>query len=1221
MHYAVNACLFPLCAAHGLAITTVEGVGNPATGLHSVQQRLVESHGLQCGFCTPGFVMSAFALLRNNPNPTRKQVERAIEGNLCRCTGYRPILDALLTFSQDGCPMGNACCKNSSESKNKEEKNQVAEASLDGKQVSIFPPELKLHDDYFNKEVQFTDGEYTWYRPVNLQQILVLKQKHPRAPIIMGNTTTARPLAEGVFDDEKILLYGGSIPEMKDFSVTKDDLIAGGACTVSELADHLETVASQLTGEQTRHITVLLEMVSRYGSEQIRNVSTLAGSLMCGRSDSDIKTLFKVLGTNVRVASTKRSRIVPLTDLKIANNEVITAIHVPLASKNEFSAFYKQSERRSFSLAIVNAGMFAKVDTEEKIKSLRLCYGGIFKEEYLIDKVSKVTAGRSWDDALLHDVLATITDILSDDNGHKVDSYKLSVASGLWFKFFNKIQAELKLCERDEGLVRPVSLPPYSSRQVFDACTDDGQSDEDALGRTVPNVHSEAAVSGEAIYVDDLPRHQNELFVALVISSVAHAKILNVDASKALNLQGVHGYIDHRDIPGRNGFGVLVPDQELFCSGEVLAFGQPIGGIIAESREVAQRAAAMVTVEYEEMKPILTIQDAIENNSFYGKPHHLVDGDVDRGLAESEHVITGEYQTGLQEHFYLEPFAALALPKENQEMEINCTTQNLKGMQAEVAELLKIAQHKVTCKVKRLGGGFGGKEAQVMSVTGAAALAALKTKRPVRCVLPRATDMIVTGKRHPFLGKYKVGFNKNGKITALDLKLYSNSGYSLDMSGLIMDVALKSFDSGYRVKDIQVEGYLCKTNTPSNTAFRGFGHPQAVLVMEDIIFQIATTLNLNSQKVREVNLYQEGEVTPYGTKLVKCTLPELWKNCKSNSNFESRLKDIDDFNRDSKWKKRGISMTASKYGIGFGTVFMYQGAALVNIYTDGSVLVAHGGIEMGQGLNTKLIQVASSVLGIPKEKIHTVENSTREIPNAIVTAGSMGTDLYGPAVKDACETLNKRLNPLKDAMPGVPWEKLIFTAFFKRIQLSATGFYCPQKEGDFDIVKKNGSPFDYFTYGVACTEVEIDVLTGECQVLQTDLHLDIGKSLNPALDIGQIEGAFVQGLGMVTSESMEIDEKGRINNCSPLSYKIPNVKSIPRKLAVNLIKNHDIVTNIYSSKSAGEPPYILSLSVITAIKEAILAARAQIGKIGYFRLDSPATVQRIQEACGQQIKV
>ncbi|XP_053406229.1 xanthine dehydrogenase/oxidase-like [Mercenaria mercenaria] len=1161
--------------------------------------------------------MSAFALLRNNPNPTREQVERAVEGNLCRCTGYRPILDALLTFSQDNCPMGDACCKNSSASSTR---NEASDESTGDHQVSIFPPELQLHDEYFNKEVQFTDGEYTWYRPVNLQQLLVLKHKYTRAPIIMGNTTTARLLTEGVFDDEKVLLYGFNIPEINFFSVTKDDLIVGGAATVSELAEYLENVAGTLTDEEQRHITVILEMASRYGAEQIRNVSTLAGSLMCGRSNSDIKTLFRALGTRARVVSINGSRMVALNGLDIKDEEVIEAIHIPLASKDECSAFYKMSERRSFSLAIVNAGMFAKVDGEKKIKCLRLCYGGIFKESCMIDKVSQVAVGRSWDDTLLHDVLAIITEVLSFDNGQNVDSYKLSVASGIWFKFFSKVQAEIKLCEPNESLARPVSLPPYSGRQVFDPCTDDGQKEDDALGRTVPNVHSEATVSGEAIYVDDLPRQQNELFVALVISSVAHAKVLNVDTSKALNLQGVHGYIDHRDIPGRNGFGVLVPDQEIFCSGEVLAVGQPIGGIIAESREIALRAVSMVTVEYEEMTPILTIQDAIENNSFYGKPQCLVDGDVDRGLAESEHVITGEYQTGLQEHFYLEPYAALAIPKENQEIEVICTTQNLREEQAQVANLLNIAQHKVTCRVKRLGGAFGGKESQAMYVIGVTVIAAIKSKRPVRCVFPRATDMMVTGKRHPFLGKYKVGFDKSGKITALDLKFYSNGGYSLDLSSIVMEVSIASFGSGYKVKDIRVEGYVCKTNTPSNTAFRGFGHPQAVLIMEDILFKIANYLNINSQQVREVNLYQEGDSIPYGTKLVKCTIPQLWQKCKSESNFENRQENIESFNRESKWKKR-ISMTASKFGVGFGVSFMYQGAALVNIYTDGSVLVAHGGIEMGQGLNTKLIQVASRVLGIPKEKIHTVESSTREIPNATVTAGSMGTDLYGPAVKDACETLNRRLSHLKETMPGATWEKLIFTAFFQRIQLSATGFYRPYQEGDLDFEKKVGAPFDYFTYGVACTEVEIDVLTGECQVLQADLHVDIGKSLNPALDIGQIEGAFVQGLGMVTSESMEIDEKGRIDNCSPLSYKIPNVKSIPRKLVVNLIKNHDVVVNIYSSKSAGEPPYILSLSVITAIKEAILAARAQIGKIGYFRIDSPATVHRIQEACGQQIKV
>ncbi|XP_060585997.1 xanthine dehydrogenase/oxidase-like [Ruditapes philippinarum] len=653
IHYAVNACLFPLCAAHGLAITTVEGVGNPATGLHAVQQRLVESHGLQCGFCTPGFIMSAFALLRNNPNPTRDQVESAIEGNLCRCTGYRPILDAFLTFTEDGCPMGEACCKNTrSVESNQDKSKKELVTDDDDKQVAIFPPELQLREQYFDKEEHFTNGRYTWYRPVNLQQLLTLKEKYPRSPIIMGNTTTARYVANGAFDDEKVLLYGGDVADMKGVTTTKDDIIVGGACTISELAEHLQNATENLKDDQRRHVTVLLEMISRYGSEQIRNVATLAGSLMCGRNDSDIKTLFKAIGAKVRIVSLKRSRVVPLHDLSIQDVEVITEIHIPLASKDEISAFYKQSERRSFSLAIVNAGMFVKMGPKnDTIETLRLCYGGIFKEEQVIDKVTSVAAGRKFDDSLLHDILTVISEDLSIDKSHTIVTYKVSVASALWFKFFNSVQAELQLHEQDYSLSRPVSLPPYSSTQVFDPCTGEDQAGSDALGRTVPNVHSEAAVSGEAIYVDDLPVHQNELFAALVLSKVAHARIKTVDTTQALKLKGVRGYIDHTDIPGINKFGLLIPDHEVFSSGEILAFGQPIGAIIADTREVAQRAVSLVNVLYEEMKPIITIEDAIENNSFYGEPQVLIDGDMEKGFTESDIVISGEYQTGLQVGF------------------------------------------------------------------------------------------------------------------------------------------------------------------------------------------------------------------------------------------------------------------------------------------------------------------------------------------------------------------------------------------------------------------------------------------------------------------------------------------------------------------------------------------------------------------------------------------
>lgn len=1220
-HFAVNACLYPLCAVHGLAVTTVEGVGSPSTGLHVVQQKLVETHGLQCGFCTPGFVMSAFALLRNNASPAQEQVEQAIQGNLCRCTGYRPILDALMTFSKDDCPMGDACCKN--RPSKPESANQQEVRSGDDSQVPIFPPELQRSNVEFECGAVFGNDSYRWFRPTQLTELLDLKQKFPQAPVIMGNTTTARSITEGGFDSIKILIYGGSVQQLKYSRLLSDGLEVGGACTMTDLASCMENLAESLPAEKKRHMDTVEEMIKRYGSEQIRNVATVAGSLMSGRSNSDIKAVFKALNTKINIASAEETRHVmygDIEDFQLASNEIITSVVIPFSSKDEHSTFFKMAERRTFSLAVVNAGMCLHMNQKNTVDTLRVCFGGIKKDVFSSIAVSRTAKNRAWDDQLLHDILSDIQKDLHVDQESRGDSYKVSVALSFWFKFFTQIQAELGQSEVDRSLTQPLSLPAYCGRQVFDPCTDEGQSENDALGRPLPSMHSEAAVSGEAIFVDDVPQQQGELFAALVISTKAHAKILSVDTAAAMALPGVLSYMDHNDIPGEKMWGAVIIDQEIFASEKVVSVGQPVGCVVANSREIALRGAALVKVTYEELTPILTIQEAIENNSFFDDPRVLVDGDIETGFAEADHVVEGEYSTGLQEHFYMETQSALAIPGENQEIQIYCATQNLPGIQGSVSRMLNIPLNKVTCKVKRVGGAFGGKELSPFFAAAPAALAAFKTKLAVRCVLPRSTDMVVTGKRHPFQAKYKVGCDSRGKITTMDVKLYGNGGYSLDVSEFVRHVVVQSLDSGYKIENVRIEAVICKTNTPSNTAFRAFGNPQAAVIMEDIIFKVATAMNLSSEEVREINLYKDGDITPFGTEVKNCTLPEIWKNCRSEAQYEERLKQVQQFNRENKWKKRGLSMTATKMGIGFGPIFFNQGAALVNIYIDGTVLVSHGGIEMGQGINTKMIQVASHELGVPREKIHTIETNTMVIPNTMTTAGSMGTDIYAPAVKDACETLNKRLQPLREKMVGCPWENLIQAAYFNRVQLSATGFSCIEKKEDFDLFNKKGSVYNYYTFGVACSEVEMDVLTGETQVLQSDLYMDIGKSLNPALDIGQIEGAFVQGLGMLTSEDMEIDARGQVTHCNALSYKIPNVTTIPRKLTVTLVKNHNIRTVAYSSKGTGEPPYILSMSVIAAIKEAVLEARKQAGISGYFRLDSPATVQRIQEACGQQLK-
>ncbi|XP_053408870.1 xanthine dehydrogenase/oxidase-like isoform X2 [Mercenaria mercenaria] len=1221
IHYTVNACLFPLCAAHGSAITTVEGVGKPNTGLHDIQKRLIESHALQCGFCTPGFVMSAFALLRNNPHPSRDDVERALEGNLCRCTGYRPILQAMEPFTKECCPMGEQCCKNQqqSDSQAPEDVNVGCQPT----QVPIFPPELQTSSEY-RKSVCFEGPSWSWALPTDLSELLTLKSKYPQAPVIMGNTTAALSIKLGKFNSSKILLYGGNIPALKEVCVVEGGVSFGAAVTLSELSQHLTQLKGEIKEGNRKHFPALEEMVGRYGADQIRNVATLSGSILSGRSNSDIITLFTALDASVCLASVNGERKVGIEGLSLQEMEVIKSVFIPNSDQDKFthSMFFKQAQRRTFSLAIINCGMHVILSDTRTVEKLRICFGGIADKAVLARKTMDLAVGRVWDDDLLHKVIASLSEDFAADNGKPVDNYKLAVATAFFFKFYDKVKRNLGQPMSDTNSLAPLELEPSSSTQFYDPCTEPGQPESDAVGRPIPNISSEAVVSGEAVFIDDMPKLAGELFLSLVMSRRAHAKILSVDPSAALKIDGVHGFIDHRDIPGKNLWGAVEKTEEIFASKEVLGIGQPIGAVLAETREIARKATYLVKIQYEDLKPILTLEEAIAAESFFGGGActHQLEGDVEKGFKESDHVVTGEYRTGHQEHFYMEPHGAYAIPKvENNELEMYCTAQQLMNNQESICEVLNIPQHKVNVKVRRLGGSFGGKDTRNVVISAPVAIAAHKYKRPVRCVLPREIDMEIMGKRDPFLGKYKVGFTKEGKLKALDLKMYNQGGYSLDNSVEVISTATDNFESGYKIENVKLEAFTCKTNTPSNTSFRGFGGAQAILIMEDILFNISCTLGVSQEQVRAVNLYKEGDTTPHGLKLENCTVRQLWEQCKEQSKYEQRMKDVKAFNRENKWRKKGIAMTTEKFGVGFPPVFLNQGTALVNIYRDGTVLVTHGGVEMGQGLNTKIIQIASRALGIPVDLIYTNETSTERIPNPTLTGGSMGTDIYGPAVLDACNILTERLEPMKKKFTDLSWQKLIQKAYFQRVKLIATGFSRKAKDGDWDRNKRVGRNYDYFTYGAVCTEVEIDVLTGENQVLQADIVFDVGKSLNPAIDVGQIEGGFIQGLGMATMEEIEPDATGKMQNCSPLSYKIPNVRSIPRKFNVTLLKNHNYVTTAYSSKGVGEPPLLLSMSVISAIKHAVQEARAQVGVHGYFQLDSPATVERIREACGNQM--
>lgn len=756
------------------------------------------------------------------------------------------------------------------------------------------------------------------------------------------------------------------------------------------------------------------------------------------------------------------------------------------------------------------------------------------------------------------------------------------------------------------------------------------------VGAALPHDSAAKHVAGTASYVDDMPEPRGTLHVAPVLSPVAHGILRAVDASVALAEPGVVALLRASDIPGSNDVGPIGPNEPLFAENIVEFAGQPVAAIVAEMHDAARRAAKAVKLEIAPLKPVLSIEDALERNCLLCPPMTVARGEVTAALAAAPHRLSHRLRVGGQEHFYLEGQVALAVPGEDGDMVIYSSTQNPSEVQHISARLLGLELNRVTCIVRRLGGGFGGKESNSSAVAGIAALAAWRTRRPVKLRLPRQTDMRITGKRHGYLLDYTVGFDNDGRVLALDARLAANGGNSLDHSGAVMGRAVCHIDNAYWIPHLRVVGLCCKTNTVSNTAFRGYGSPQASVVMEDALDRIACALGKPPDQVRESNFYGgEGrDVTPYGQKVADNLIARCVAQAKSDAEWQHRRREIESFNTSSPIIKRGLALFPLKFGISFNATHLNQAGALVNVYSDGSIRLNHGGTEMGQGLFTKVAQVVAEVFQVDIDRISLAATSTGEVPNTSPTAASTGSDLNGWAAHEAASTLKRRMTLFAADKFGVPAEQIEFRdnhvhigpresnqtlefgelaklCWLGRVSLSATGFYrTPDLHWNKDTM--TGSPFYYFSYGASVAEVAVDTLTGEMRVLRADLVQDCGRPLNPAIDLGQIEGAFVQGLGWLTNEELWWDEEGRLRTVGPSTYKIPGSRDVPPVFNARILKDAPArVATIFRSKGVGEPPLLLAIAVWSAIRDAV-------GSLADHRLavdlDTPATPERILAA-------
>ena len=748
------------------------------------------------------------------------------------------------------------------------------------------------------------------------------------------------------------------------------------------------------------------------------------------------------------------------------------------------------------------------------------------------------------------------------------------------------------------------------------------------VGAEITHDSAKLHVSGQALYIDDLSEPEKLLHGCIVMSPVAHGKLISIDLSKALELPGVVDAIDASHIPGHNEIGPIFTGEPLLADKIVEYAGQPLAVVVAQTHDLACRAAEKIEVHCEELPPVLTIEEALTLNSFVSKPHALFKGEPDQALKRAPRKLKGELKIGGQDHFYLEGQVAMAIPFED-EIKVFSSTQNPTEVQCLVAECLGVPFHTVTVETRRMGGGFGGKETQPAIMACCAAILARRNNRPVKIRVIRDDDMVMTGKRHPFLAKYEVGFDDEGRILALDMTLACNAGNTADLSSSILDRALFHSDNTYYLENCRIQGYACKTNTVSNTAFRGFGGPQGMIAIENIIDEISRELNRDPLEIRQINLYgtEDRNVTPYHQKIEDNISAELIEELVQSSEYHQRRKEIEEYNRAQPIVKKGLALSPVKFGISFTTSFLNQAGALVHIYKDGSIALNHGGTEMGQGLFTKVAQVVAQEFQVDVSRIMITATDTSKVPNASATAASSGSDLNGKAAQAAALTIKNRLikflsehfgvdeeviefrsNRVRIGEKILSFDEMVDLAYHQRISLSSTGYYSTPKIF-YDREKASGHPFYYYAYGACVSEVLLDTLTGEYKLLRSDILHDVGNSLNPAIDIGQIEGAFIQGVGWLTMEELWWDSKGHLKTHAPSTYKIPTCRDIPVDFRVRIKPNcSNKEETIYRSKAVGEPPFMLGISVWLALKDALGAAKNGTGRI---RLNAPATPEAL----------
>ncbi|CAN6840522.1 unnamed protein product [Brassica oleracea] len=1259
--FTVSSCLTLLCSIDGCSITTSEGFGNSRAGFHAVHERIAGFHATQCGFCTPGMSVSMFSALLNadktHPprtgvsNLTAAEAEKAVSGNLCRCTGYRPLVDACKSFSADVdiedlgfntfCKKGLPCYDHTLSS-----------------QVCTFPEFLK-------KELKSLDDprKYRWSSPVSISELqsLLGLENGVSVKLVAGNTST------GYYKEEKDKNYDRfvdirRIPELTAVRRDEKGVELGAAISISKAIEVLREKESVL---------ILLKIAShmeKIASRFVRNTGTIGGNIIMAQRKhfpSDLTTILVAARATVKIMSTSSGVQEEYTLEEFLQRPPLEAKSVLLSLKipswrpvkNGFSSSENSEMKHSLldthllfetyraaprplgnALAFLNAAFSAEVSLNEAgdsvvVNDCLLAFGAYgTKHAHRVKKVEDFLAGKVISDEVLLEAISLLKDEIVPDKGTSNPGYRSSLAVTFLFEFFGSLTTNSWLNGGCKEPLKPVAMLS-SAQQIVE------NQEYSPVGKGIEKTGAKLQASGEAVYVDDIPSPENCLYGAFIYSTMPLARIKSIGFKENRVPEGVLGIITYKDIPkggqnvGTKGFfasDLLFAEEVTHCAGQIIAF------LVAESQKIADIATKLVVIDYDTEgleEPILSVEEAVKKSSLFEIPPYLRGkpvGNINKGMSEAEHKILGsKISFGSQYFFYMETQTALAVPDEDNCMLVYSSTQAPEYVHRTIAGCLGVPEHNVRVITRRVGGGFGGKVMKAMPVAAACALAASIMQRPVRTYVNRKTDMITTGGRHPMKITYSVGFKSNGKITALDLELLLDAGLSEDVSPLMpsgIQGAMMKYDWGALSYDVKV----CKTNTVSRTSVRAPGDVQGSYIAEAIIEKVASYLSIDVDEIRKVNLHtyeslrlfhdkKAGEPTEY-------TLPLLWDKLAEFSGFNQRIKVVEEFNALNKWRKRGISRVPAVYGVP-----MRFTPGRVSVLSDGSIVVEVPGIEIGQGLWTKVKQMVAFSLGLIQcgttsdellDKIRVIQTDTLSLVQGSVTGGSTTSEASSEAARICCDGLVERLLPVHTALVEktggpVTWESLISQAYQQSINMSVSNVYTPDISTGY-----------YLNYGVAASEVEVNILTGETTILRTDIIYDCGKSLNPAVDLGQIEGAFVQGLGFFMLEEYLMNSDGLIVTDSTWTYKIPTVDTIPRQFNVEILNSGHHKNRVLSSKASGEPPLLLAASVHCAVRAAVKETKKQIqtwsnnngqGIDLSFDLPVPATMPVVKEFCGLDV--